>query len=89
MNLNSENVKSVLTIDKPNYCNTIIISRVGEDMKAENFMTKHKVSVGYCRLYLRIICQQTLLTSTCFELHMSFSKIFHTPYGKSATDCGG
>ena len=56
MNLNSENVKSVLTIDKPNYCNTIIISHVGEDMSVEKFMTKHKVSGGYCQLYHRIIC---------------------------------
>lgn len=46
MNLNSENVKSVLTIDKPNYRDTIIISREGDDIRAEKFMTKHTVSGG-------------------------------------------
>ena len=45
-NLNSENVKSVLTIDKPNYRDTIIISREGDDIRAEKFMTKHTVSGG-------------------------------------------
>ena len=46
MNMNSENVKSVLTINRPNYRDTIIISRDGDDIKAEKFMTKHKVSGG-------------------------------------------
>ncbi len=46
LNINTKDVRSVLTINKPNIRDIIIFSREGNEIKAQKFMTKHEMHDG-------------------------------------------
>ena len=46
LNLKSERVRTILTVDKRGLRDTYIISRNGNDIKVEKFMTEHKTQQG-------------------------------------------
>lgn len=51
LNLNSEGVRTILTVDKRGFRDTYIFSRNGNDIKVEKFMTEHETVQGETEVF--------------------------------------